>query len=311
MEEKINVFIIHNGNQPYLKLMLAQLESIGEENVNIILLGKGASELKYGEEITKYFSLANDFKKYYFHLSQQTQAFELLCIQRWMVIYEYMKKNNLNGRILHLDSDVMMFIDPNKLFEIYQPFDVTMGLNWSPANTMFRDREVLESFCDFIFDLYKNNKETLEQVYQKECIEKRSPNGISDMRLFQLWIKSSKVNYVDTGLIRRYQGKEYICDVNFNMSNGFEVKDKYKKVYRIGNGLYFNNPVNNKKIRVCCLHFQGAAKKEMHKYKDNTVVLPEGYQNWHIKFFLKKNLSEGLEKIRIKSKIKNIVNKFR
>lgn len=308
--EKTNVFIIHNGNQPYLKLMLAQLESI-ENECNIVLLGKGASKIKYGEEIEDFLIMANEFEKYYFHLSQQTQAFELICIQRWMIIYEYMKKHGLKGKILHLDSDVLLFEKPDTLFNIYQPFDVTMGLKWSPANTMFRNVEVLGDFCEFVMNLYKNEKDLIKQVYQRECIENKSPNGISDMRLFQMWMTAHPIKYVDTGEICKYCGENYICDVNFNMANGFEMEGKYKKVYKVKDQLYFKSMDNGSLVRVCSLHFQGAAKMEMHKYIDKNVKLPIDYQKWYRKFVVEKKFSALFEKIGIRKILKNILNKFR
>lgn len=308
--EKINVFIVHNGFQPYVQLMINQLESVAG-NVNIVFLGNGASKYKYGHEIREYFDRANEFSKYYIHLSQQTQEFELICIQRWFAINEYMRKNHLTGPILHLDSDVLLFESPQKLFEIYSPLEVTMGLRWSPANSMFANKSVLDEFCSYIFELYKNNPAKIRQVYQEECVVNKNPNGISDMRLFQLWIKEKRPHYVDTGIIHTYEGVKYVCDVNFNMSNGFEMEGDFKKVFFIDNVPFFKNIETGERIRVCCMHFQGQAKMEMHKYKNSDVLLSNDYNEWHTKFVRVKRFSLFLEKIGIKSIIKKIVCKLK
>ena len=117
------IIIFHLGYKEYVSICLLQALKY---NKNVILITDVVDEYNNIDGATiidynKYNKNATNFKKWYIHLSTNSPIIELLCIIRWMIIYEYMYSNNIE-RAFICDSDVLIYdnitqIDNNHLYD--------------------------------------------------------------------------------------------------------------------------------------------------------------------------------------------------
>ena len=111
-----NIIITHQGNPPHLKYVLAQLRETNPK-AHIVLMGDKSNNcysfIKH-VMLSDYFTLANKFAKVYKHLNFTDISYEIFCYQRWLCVYEYMKKHHLDD-VFSLDSDVLVYDDLTKV----------------------------------------------------------------------------------------------------------------------------------------------------------------------------------------------------
>lgn len=112
MNNDIPIIIFHLGNQEYVKLCLQQVKKY---NNNVILLNNNPDNFKeYQNETCQivnyrdYYINANSFTGLYKHFSSNSHQLELICIIRWIIVYQYMKSNNIK-RAFICDSDILIY----------------------------------------------------------------------------------------------------------------------------------------------------------------------------------------------------------
>ncbi len=184
------VVYIHKWSHKYLETSIKQTL---KNNKRIILIwdDKNLSIAKKYNIEHYYFDQYNtsNFRKYYVHNKVSSNyEFELICYERWFVLLEVMKKNNIK-RCLYLDSDILYFGNVNEEFERienYWKYELAYP-NFSWHTTYIFSQEALRNFCEFMMKCY-----TDEDMYKKlvnwPLIYQ---SGISDMSMFQLY----KYNY--------------------------------------------------------------------------------------------------------------------
>ncbi len=283
------IIVIHNGNQEYLNICLKQAK-FSNPSSRIILLGDSKAE-KIAKKndfvefyrVCDYFNDASEFAKYYKHFSVNLYKFELFCIQRWFVINEFIRKNNIDN-FIHLDSDVLLYTDFEKenAKNALNEFDMTIT-SISGHTSFFNNQAALQKFCDFVLDLYKNNNEFFEQFAKNpndtnihynnlSCIK-----PLSDMPLLYFFANSGLVKSCDLSATRL---NNCIIDDNLSFTNGYVALKAIKQVVFDSNAFpYFitDNGSALSLVRACSIHCQGAAKILMPDYctynKDKNVPI--------------------------------------
>ena len=144
------IIVLHQGNHDYLRICLEQAK-FTNPNSRIILLGDKKAQSVAPDYVefydTKdYFNTAKEFSKVYKHHSTNYYEFELFCIQRWFIVNEFIQKNNIEY-FLHLDSDVLLYADFEK---VYHTGILTFKRGWDfycynkrrkfPVKTAYRSR---------------------------------------------------------------------------------------------------------------------------------------------------------------------------
>ena len=267
------IIVLHQGNHDYLRICLEQAK-FTNPNSRIILLGDKKAQSVAPDYVefydTKdYFNTAKEFSKVYKHHSTNYYEFELFCIQRWFIVNEFIQKNNIEY-FLHIDSDVLLYADFEKenVYEQIKDYDMTIS-NVSGHTSFFNNKETLQKFCDFTYDLYKNDKEFFKQFKENptnEFIYYKNIQGykpLSDMTLLHFFTRSNIAKSLDTG-INKLNG--CIINDNLNHSEAFVNLNEIRQIiFDNNNKAYFLSVDEDipKPVRIYSAHFQGRKKSLM------------------------------------------------
>ncbi|MFN8416227.1 MAG: hypothetical protein U0U66_07845 [Cytophagaceae bacterium] len=266
------VVFIHSGPIAYLYETVYQLKAFNP-NTAIHLIGTKESigyqkQLKH-HYINQYNDKAEAFSGLYKHYSNNSVGFELFCIQRWFVLYQFMKENNIE-RCLHLDTDVLLFCNIDELLELYGNSSWTIcGI--SGHSTIIRI-DVLKELCDYIWKVYNQPDasgymETLLKEYRVTVPE----YNISDMTWLQLFAEEYPDKVINTWKVMH----DKVCDASLAIGGDvFEMESGLKKIILQDYRPFFIMKENYRLIKALSLHFQGGSTKSLiTKYVVNRTIL--------------------------------------
>ncbi|WP_297296050.1 hypothetical protein [uncultured Brachyspira sp.] len=274
----MNIVIIHTGFAKYLVYTLKKLKTTNK-NASIFLI----SDREYKEysqystfvdikKVTK--EEAITFKNKYIHLGKSDPNYEMFCMQRWIILKDFMKEYNIN-ECFHIDSDVLLFSDLNEVLKPFVKYDISLA-NKLALTMYIRNIKVLEEFSKYLLFKYTDEKEInkLKSMYYDD--PNRLNNGvagsISDMDISREFF--SQTNF-QVGNLSEIENDSIFDFAILYGSPNFEMlkKDKYemKKIY-FENDIPFCNYSKdgiNKKIRFHSLHFLVWTKPYMKKLANN------------------------------------------
>lgn len=269
MSNNIPLIVIHKGEQDYLKSCLASIEKHHE----LYLIGNDENK-KLAKNWVDFDSLKNNyFEKFdinYIHMSSNSETFEKICFQRYLVMYEFAKKNKIK-EFIHCDSDIYLLSDCHELINKMQKYGAAFfipknqsdyRMTASPHFSYWK-LEVLEEFIEYFINKYKEKSEELINKYNYH-IDKNLPGGICDMTLLFLFAQERK----DVMNIM-YDDDFYL---NFNASTlEYKTFDRREIIFNhnykiIKDEIFYCDEKVLKKVLF--LHLQGRTKKFM-KYAEN------------------------------------------
>jgi len=256
------------------------------------------------ENISEYFKSSMEFEKIYQHMSYNKKQYELFCFQRWLILNEYVKKNNIPV-FAHIDSDVLLFSNAEKYYDKYlKNYDFCYV--WSCGHVFFWTPKGLEHFSDFLFDQYTNHIDTLEPYFTWEniscvyrnnwsCYQDRT-NCVTDMTLFYLFVKQEHINIQTKDI--------WIIENNNVFDNCIHMDEWFKywfwlKKFKWDNGQpywFLKGDKTQNRIYFQALHFQWKSKKFM-KYFSETNTSSLEYFKAIFPFWIRKVWIRCLEKI--------------
>ncbi|GKX65513.1 hypothetical protein [Inconstantimicrobium mannanitabidum] len=270
------IFYVHKGNSDYLLESLKQVK-VKSPNSKIILLGDEIDNsicegIQY-ENINKYNGYANEFEKYYIHLSDKEYNYEIFCIQRWFIILEYMVKNNIQAGF-YQDSDCILDCDIEHIV-----YDNKFWYCDCSGHTSAFTVDILNDFCDFILSYYKKKEKLMElceiRSHMKHIKETNKWTNVTDMELLSLYIYYNESRVSNIG--ERTNGGIFGFNVNaqdhtnaFHMHKYDFIGDK-TKIYLINGKLYAKDSIINKFERLFSIHFHSDNKcyiKSFVKYNE-------------------------------------------
>lgn len=244
------IVYIHKWSPKYLEI---SIEQSLKNNKRIILIWDGKNQKIAKKYWIKWESFDennnSNFRKYYKHNKPNTNyEFELMCYERWFVLLEIMKKNNIE-RCLYLDSDILYYWNINKEFErIEKYWDYELAYpNFSWHTTYIFSKDALSNFCEFMMKCYKD-----DNTYKKLLKEPiRYQTWLSDMSIFQRYLKLYSSKVFD---LSKNHWDNIIYDWFINCSEGYKTIF-WKKYFRIKwNSVYVYK--NNEQFEIKTLHFQ-------------------------------------------------------
>lgn len=213
-----------------------------------------------------YWNRLTELEAIFRNYSPNPDYFELTCIQRWFILYEYAKINGIH-EFWSFDRDVLVFCDLETESKILG--DITMTL---PVSTFFcRNAHLLVPWLDWIIELYKLPG-ALESVIP-QMMARGMPN-VSDMNLaFWFWRDNQPLCLPGTVI----DGKAW--DANLNLGeHGFKLVDG-SKLIRFTDGLPESyNEKQDRWMTMKTLHCHGRHKSRMAEYlqrahsHENTAV---------------------------------------
>lgn len=257
----IPIVFIHKGNSSYLFDTFYQLKRYNND-VPAYLIGTKESHVYKGlvknVDIAAYFAEAEQFKKVYKHFSTNSYEFELICLQRWFVLKDFLIKNNIN-RCLYLDSDVLIYNNVNELAKRYTGYGMTIcGIS---GHTNFLEINTLIEFCNYVTTCYTDNG-ALKQLeeYFINYKAKQLLGGISDMTFlhrFSLNYPNKVLNLYDDKI-----GKDAFDPSMENGEDRYQMDGKIKKVEMKDGKPYCFRLSDGAPVLHNTLHFQGATSKK-------------------------------------------------
>jgi len=296
----IPTIIFHLGSQDYVSTCIKQAEYYDNK---VILIGdNGNKELcKNHYDFNKLKNDYNDkFHSNYQHISPNNEAFEKICIERWISVYNLMKKEKILKAFV-CDSDVLIYTNISDIVNKYYKNDIYISTTSSKikvsAAMSIWTQDKLKEFIDFITHFYLNNDWDYIVNYWNEYPDKLS-GGISDMYLLYCFL--TKTNFNDNHFVLTKNNLSIEYDLSQVINNAFfdnsidldsdafslnkweqenhdfnidNIENKIKKVvWNEDKPLCFNiNLLQN--CNVNSLHFHGC-KKLMDKYTSFNKPIP-------------------------------------
>lgn len=269
-QNPLPIILIHKGNIDYLKYSLLQAKA-SNPNSRVILLGDKANS--HFKKIVEHYEiekseLCDEFIKVYRHFSTNPYGYEVFCMLRWFILFEFMLKNHI-PKAFHLDSDVLLTCDLEKESKNFEQFDFTIT-RISGHSSFINRIEGLKNFCDFMLSQYKNEHaiREFEKAYTTR-IQNNQLGGICDMTMLTNYRKLNPEKVGLTSLIINNSTFDYNinenCQHNYDDGILYNMKNGIKDVEIKDNIPYVRNS-NNELIKFNSLHFQGIAKAHMRQY---------------------------------------------
>ena len=301
----MNIAIIHNGFAKYVVYALKKLKETNK-NANIFLI----SDREY-KEYSKY-SIFVDIKKVtkeeainfenkYIHLGKSDPRYEMFCMQRWIILKDFMKEYNIN-ECFHIDSDILIFSDLDEALKPFFKYDISLAHKL--ALTMYvKDIKILEEFSKYLLFKYSNEKELnklKDMYYNTDRVNNGVAGSISDMDISREFFSNSKFNI---GNLSEIANDSIFDSAIIYGGPEFEMlkKGKYemKKIFFENDIPFCNHSKDeiNTKIRFHSLHFIVWSKLYLKKLYYNKDI---NFNQYYINIYREYNV--------FKSKLKNIFN---
>lgn len=273
----MNIVIIHTGFAKYLVYTLKKIKETNK-NSNVYLI----SDKEY-KEYSKYSTFVDikkvtkeeaiNFQNKYIHLGKSNPNYEMFCMQRWIILKDFMKEYNLN-ECFHIDSDILIFSDLDQVSKPFHKYNISLAHNL--ALTMYiRDIKVLEEFSKYLLFKYTDDKEIdklKNMYYNTHRVNNGVAGSISDMDISREFFSNYKL---DVGNLSEIENDSIFDSAIVYGAPQFEMlkKGKYemKKIFFENNIPFCNYNENtiNKKIRFHSLHFVVWSKLYIKKLASN------------------------------------------
>ncbi len=228
-------------------------------------------------ELEAYAHSGEELRTLYQHFSPNSYAFELICLERWFVLRDFMKEKGFE-RVFHLDSDVMLYAAIEEELKHYLELDFTYS--WSSGHNSFFNLEAVRQLCDWTVRTYQEENTTgrLAALYQGYRAEGRHA-GISDMSFIGELAQSGILRAQD--LSNGAYGPS-IYNANIKTSLGFVKVGENISIEFQSDQPYGRRTPEGEQVRFATLHFQGYSKRDMHLF-----LRPPGGQfpSWSAKTF--------------------------
>lgn len=272
------IIFFHQGNSEHLYYALCQAQHTNP-NSRIILLGDKANSHYRWLLGIEYYSIgpyaldARNALRNYIHLSSNGETFERICIERWFILYQFLRDQPEIDRCVYLDSDILVYDSLEKPAEELAPFGMTIVYNSAHTN-FINSIDFLGEFCSFVKQHYDEPdlRDWLYTHYQ-EFIGKHGCGGISDMTFFNKFRSQNPDKLGTTVSPLGQQDQLYAFDECLDSNaGGYELKDGIKNIVWLDIIPYCCHLPTNNRIKFYTLHFQGKSKSKMKKYLSNTSL---------------------------------------
>jgi hypothetical protein len=212
-------------------------------------------------ELEAYTQSGEELRALYQHFSPNSHAFELICLERWFVLRDFMKEKSYE-RVFHLDSDVMLYVSVEEQLKHYLELDFTYS-GISGHNSFF-NLEAVQQLCEWILRAYQEENATgrLAGLYQGYRAAGRHA-GISDMSFIGELAQSGLLRTED--LSNGAYGPT-IYNSNIKTSLGFVKVGENISIEFQSDQPYGRRTPEGEQVRFATLHFQGHSKRDMHLF---------------------------------------------
>jgi hypothetical protein len=260
------IVFIHTGTSYYLPTTLLQAAK-ASPNSPLFLLGDWGSLALGGvvkrQPISKYWKRAAELGSVFENYSSNAASFELICLQRWLALAEWMKVQGIE-QCLYLDSDVMLYSAVDEALSTV-PAHAGMTIAGISGHTNFiLKRTVLEDFGAFIMNQYtkQGGKEELLEKF-RAWNETHTAGGISDMTFFVDYQADFPERVANISQVVETPSGLTAFDITMDYTAHYEADHGLKAIEMDEQGRPWGQLKGEpgRKVRFHTLHFQGAESK--------------------------------------------------
>jgi hypothetical protein len=267
----IPVVLIHNGYSEYLEYSIKQ----ACRNNEVFLISDRHPNVHDDSfkcfDIKDYFHGFENFRLNYMHLNTTPYAFEVFCFYRWLILKNFMEKNDLDV-VFYIDSDVMLYTAVEYEWANYCQFDMTLS-HRTAAISSFMTLRGVTNFWESCENIYAN-KDTYDFQKIKSHFDIRQlhklPGGVCDMTLFEHFHYNAGLGG-GPGRIGEMMHIIDNCTYDHNINaedQDFEMKNGIKHVKFNNTTPYVYNKRLKRNVLFNALHCQGGAKSLMKGFYD-------------------------------------------
>jgi hypothetical protein len=238
-----------------------------------------------------YNSACAEIRQVYKHLSTNQPEFELFCMERFFVIREFMRRENIDWAFL-VESDVLLFENLNALLKSKGGIcSNRVHLSEKKCISLaYVSLEYIEYYCQYVINCYVQPEKFIKIAeFFKQYNEKGGKGGICDMtfcdyinkgmygadksyaaeNISDLFVNDAK----ERVLIDSFIGRDFILDsdVRFEMGKSY-IDGKIIKKIELIDGVLSARILNGESVKIGSIHFQGNAKALMSDYFCNFVL---------------------------------------
>ncbi len=269
------IVLIHKGNSWYLPYTIWQLLKTNPDTPIYLIGDKQTHHFKRWInhiDLNQFKGCTLALEKVYQHHSTLGAEFELTCIERWFILLEFLKQNNLK-KCIYLDSDILVYKDLNKVEKNFPTYDMTW-CGFSAHSNFIKNIAALENYCNNVIDCYTNNFPSLlkEKSHFYQVKSSKLKMNISDMSFFHDYNLRYPGSLLDISL----PNLEGTFDRSMEDTRVFEAEGEFKKVYWVNIEPFCLESKSGIKIPFVTLHFQGKGKnilKEYFKYNSLQTLI--------------------------------------
>ena len=269
------IVFLHKGNQDFIKYSLVKASETNPDS-KIYLIGDPSNRhldkivenviwLDYEDYAGEHSSLLVDN---YIHMSTNPAPYEFICIDRWFVINEFMKRENLNSCFIS-DTDVLLYANVSDLQKKYfKNHRCTLTHNVSAGISFMNDRTILDEYVQLVLNSYQGTDQVMldKAIAHFQVLQKnKKPGGVCDMTWWMfLRNKNAPFDFGESMTIIDEGNDLYSTfDHNINVSYGYDMENGIKK-FQFKDGLPFcYNKTYNLQVKFNCIHFQGQNAKQL------------------------------------------------
>ncbi len=252
--------LLHRGPAAFVEYALRSLRYCHPER-RIILITDDFH--RYDPEIdveyrqwAHYNATAKHLAKIYKHCSENRYAFELLCLERWLILDVFCKQEAIE-RIIHLDTDILSFGDFSEIESTLEVSDsATCGTS---PHVAVMNQDAIKAMADCIIKFYEG---------EFEFPTKREGSNISDMNFIaHLASVRGWKNLHELELVEK-------VDHHLRSSNGYQMVNGLKHFDFVHGKPIATHLEDGQRDHFLCIHFQGPSKKHMIPYFQKAFKSP-------------------------------------
>ena len=241
--------LLHRGPADFIAYALKSLR-LCHPGRRIILIGDdyhrydASLNIEY-RQWSRYNAGAKHLAQIYRHQSENKYAFELLCLERWLILEEFCRHEAID-RLIHLDTDILSFGDFSEVEAVLEDC-VSATCGPSPHVAVMSRRDIT-SMAKLIGEFYAGSFKFPEGT---------NLSNISDMNF---------IAYLSPRLGWRNLHDLPIgvkVDHHLRSSNGYRMVDGLKYFEFVDGSPFAICEESGDQHRFLCVHFQGSSKQHM------------------------------------------------
>ena len=242
--------LLHRGPADFIACALQSLRLCHPDR-RIILLGDdyhrydASLNIERHRQWSRYNAGAKHLAQIYRHQSTNKYAFELLCLERWLILDEFCRHEAID-RLIHLDTDILSFGDFSEVEAVLED-NVSATCGTSPHVAVMSHRDIT-SMAKLIREFYDGSFKfpegtDLSNVSDMNFIAYLSPRlGWRNLHDLPIGVK---------------------VDHHLRSSNGYRMVDGLKYFEFVDGSPFAINEESGDQHRFLCVHFQGSSKQHM------------------------------------------------